>query len=296
MGRAEPDVGEGVCMSGQTEGKSQTSPPQTCRFYVDEAGDMTLFDKRGRVLVGTGLVSRFFMVGLVEMPDPERAQSELATLRSRLLSEPYFHDVPSMQVLNRKTALKFHAKDDLPEVRREVFAMLPRLTCKVQIAIRRKDVLARQAQALFQYRGTKLSADDIYDDLISRLFRNILHKADENRIVFARRGKNDRMKALNKAIGHAKQKFAARWGVNHDKPTTIASGYPHEHAGLQVVDYYLWAVQRLFERGEDRFFRAVQEDCRLIMDLDDTRRKPYGEWYSKSNPLTAEKIKRPSKD
>lgn len=283
-------------MTAPIEPPMQARPAGARCYYVDEAGDMTLFDKKGRVLVGTELVSKFFMVGLANLPDPEQAKQELAALRSRMLADPYFHGVPSIQPGARKTAMKFHAKDDLPEVRREVFAVLPKLSCKVQIAIRRKDVLVRQAQALFKYRATKLSADDIYDDLISRLFRNILHKADENRIVFARRGKTDRMNALDKAIRRAKQNFAAKWGVNHDKPTTIAAGYPDAHAGLQVIDYYLWAVQRLFERGEDRFFGAIQSDCRLIMDLDDTRRKPYGEWYSSSNPLTAEKISRPLKD
>jgi len=67
--------------------------------------------------------------------------------------------------------------------------------------------------------------------------------------------------------------------------------YPSEYAGLQVIDYYLWALQRLFERGEDRFFNLVAKDYRLVMDLDDKRNKPYGEWYSDANPLELKKIK-----
>jgi hypothetical protein len=47
----------------------------------------------------------------------------------------------------------------------------------------------------------------------------------------------------------------------------------------------------MIERGEDRFFRLLAPDYRLIMDLDDTRNRPYGEWYSDANPLTLEKIK-----
>jgi hypothetical protein len=95
---------------------------------------------------------------------------------------------------------------------------------------------------------------------------------------------------LEQAILKAKQNFARKWGTFHDKPTVVHSGFPAEHAGLQVVDYYLWAVQRLFEVGEDRFFGAVERDFRLIMDIDDTRQKPYGAWYSDRNPLTVEKI------
>ena len=84
--------------------------------------------------------------------------------------------------------------------------------------------------------------------------------------------------------------FNRRWNRETDKPTRILSAFPSESAGLQIVDYYLWALQRLYEMGEERFFRLVAEDYRLIMDLDDTRRKPYGEWYSDRNPLTLEKI------
>jgi len=45
-------------------------------------------------------------------------------LRQSLLADPYFKRVPSMQPAARKTALMFHAKDDVPEVRRDVFALL----------------------------------------------------------------------------------------------------------------------------------------------------------------------------
>jgi hypothetical protein len=266
--------------------QTETAERHVRHFFVDEAGDLTLFNRRGRVIVGTPGVSTVFMVGLAQIPDPARAADELESLRARLLADPYFKGVPSMQLDARKTAIAFHAKDDLPEVRREVFALLPALGCKVQVAIRRKQALAQEAKALFRYRREKLRADDIYDGLVSRLFKNVLHKADENRVVFARRGKAPRMKALETAIEHAKQRFAERWGVEHDKPTAIHAAYPREDAGLQVTDYYLWALQRVYERKEDRFFRLLADGYRLIMDIDNTTNKPYGEWFSDQNPLT----------
>ena len=260
-------------------------------FFVDEAGDLTLFNKNGRVIVGTPGVSTVFMVGLAQIPDATHVTEALEALRSSLLADPYFKDVPSMQPAARKTALAFHAKDDVPEVRREVFSLLPELGCKVQVAIRRKDVLAREAQALYRYHRKKLRPDDVYDDLVSRIFRNVLHKADENRIVFARRGKAPRVEALESAIQQAKQRFATKWGVEHDRPTTIHAAYPHEDAGLQVTDYYLWALQRLYERKEDRFFGLLSDGFRLIMDIDNKKNKEYGEWFSDQNPLTLDKIK-----
>jgi hypothetical protein len=270
---------------------TETAPEsKTVRHYfVDEAGDLTLFDKKGRVLLGTEGVSNFFMVGVAHLPDPELARVKLESLRARLLADPYFKDVPSFQPAAMKTAIMFHAKNDLPEVRREVFAVLPELKAKAQVVIRRKEVLVREAQSLFRY-GKKINPNDIYDDMIKRLFRNLLHKADENQIVFARRGKSARKDALEQAIAKAKRNFASKWGRAYDKPALIQSAYPSEFVGLQVVDYYLWALQRLYEERQDRFFLLLKDDYRLIMDLDDTRSKQYGEWYSDSNPLTLEKV------
>ncbi len=265
-------------------------------FFVDEAGDLTLFNRKGRVIVGEPGTSTVFMVGLAEIPNPLEAGEAIQDLRARLLADPYFKGVPSMQPEAKKTALAFHAKDDVPEVRREVFSLLPSLECKVQVVIRRKQLMVKEAQALYRYHRAKLRPDDVYDRLVSRVFRNVLHKADENQIVFARLGKSARIEALEAAIRHAKERFNERWGVEHDKPTVIQAGYPHEHVGLQVVDYYLWALQRLYERGEDRFFNMLAGGYRLIMDIDNTENKPYGEWFSDSNPLTLEKIKKAPKD
>jgi len=88
----------------------------TRHFFVDEAGDLTLFDRKGRPIVGTPGVSQYFIVGVADLPDPENAHQQLLKLRTELLADPYFKGVPSMQPDNKKTAIAFHAKDDLPEV------------------------------------------------------------------------------------------------------------------------------------------------------------------------------------
>jgi len=229
-------------------------------YYVDEAGDLTLFNKRGHMIVGKEGVSRVFMVGVAYLPDPNMAHRKLERLRTELLGDPYFKDVPSMQPEKNKTAICFHAKDDLPEVRREVFKLLPKFNAKVQVAIKRKEYLVKTAR-LLKGRQTKLSPDDVYDDLVKRLFKTGLHTAEKNRIVFARRGKV-RRRALEKAIRKAKINFEKKTGIRSESETAIFSAYPSQYAGLQVIDYYLWALQRMFERGEDRFFHLLAHGYR----------------------------------
>lgn len=259
-------------------------------YFVDEAGDLTLFDRRKRIVVGKEGISKCFMVGLVDLPDPDEAHRKLEELRAGLLADPYFRGVPSMQPKEKKTAVCFHANNDLPEVRREVFKLLPSFDAKVLIAIKRKAVLAEHYKDLYENKGEKFKPDTVYDELVKIVCYNKLHSADENRIVFARRGKAKRERALREALIETKSAFDKKWGKRPDPPTHIDAAYPTESAGLQVADYYLWAIQRMYERQEDRFFRLLESQYRLIRDLDDTRNKPYGEYYKDSNRLELEKI------
>jgi hypothetical protein len=65
---------------------------------------------------------------------------------------------------------------------------------------------------------------------------------------------------------------------------------PSVSCGLQAIDYFLWALQRFYERDEARHFNFLAGHYRLIMDFDDHRNgKDYGTWYSDQNPLTAYK-------
>ncbi len=176
-------------------------------------------------------------------------------------------------------------------MRREVFRLIPTLGPKLIVAIRRKVDLAAESRLDLILKRRKRGQDETYDRLVRLVFRGLLHRAEENRVVFARRGKHSRDTALRTAIDTAKADFEQRWRKGINRPTEVRSGVPTESAGLQVVDYCLWAVQRLYERGEDRFYAAIAPHVRLVMDLDDRRRRRAGEWYQDRNPLTLEKMK-----
>lgn len=259
-------------------------------YYVDEAGDLTVFGRRGKNLIGGEGVSKCFMVGVAHVADPQEFRDRLNKLRDDLLADPYLKHVPSMQPETRKTARCFHAKDDCPEVRREVFRLLAGWDIKVQVGVRRKSSLAEEAR-LARRLGNPWRGDYVYDHMVTTLFKRSLHKADRNVIVFARRGKSAREKALGQAISHAQSNFERDTGIPSDKTTKIIPAVPSESCGLQAIDYFLWALQRLYERGEARYFDYLAPHYRLVMDFDDKRSgKAYGTWYSNQNPLTQEKI------
>ena len=135
-------------------------------YYVDEAGDLTLFTRRGKPLLGAEGVSHCFMVGVAQIPDPEGLHRRLNDLRLSLLTDPFFREVPSMQPQAGKTARCFHAKDDCQEVREKVFRFLAASDIKVQIGIRRKSYLISDARFAHNS-GFPFKADTVYDHLIT---------------------------------------------------------------------------------------------------------------------------------
>jgi len=256
-------------------------------YFVDEAGDATLFDWRGRSIVGLEGCSRFFILGLVDIPEPQVVGDDLEALRTRLLADPYFKGVPSMQPEARKTALAFHAKDDLPEVRREVFSVLLRHPVRFFAVVRDKarvlEYVRHRNEVDPRYR---YHPNELYDHLVRRLFRDRLHKDDSYAIHFSKRGKSDRTAALRQALDAARSRFAERYGIAGQGFIHVVPCTPKERAGLQVADYLLWALQRLYERGEGRFVELLWQAFRLVHDVDDIRLAQYGVYYTQKKPLT----------
>jgi hypothetical protein len=257
-------------------------------YYVDEAGDGTLFNRRGKVIIGTEGCSEYFIMGLLEVPNPAELSSKLEDLRKELLADPYFKQVPSMKSTHAKTALAFHAKDDVAEVRKEVFSLLRKqVRLKFFAVVKRKKavldyVLSRQKQdKIYSYQPNEL-----YDLLVRRLFKDRLHKADEYNITFAQRGNSKRTKALKEALEIARQRSQVSARVNAKGLMNVNTMSAAQHSGLQAVDYFLWALQRLYERKEDRYLEYLWSMCSCVVDMDDIREHKYGVYYTQKKPLT----------
>lgn len=254
-------------------------------YFVDEAGDTSLFNREKKQIVFGDGASKFFMVGIARLHDPVGASQKLEALRQEFIADPYLQKVPSFKTSSQY----FHAKDDYYAIKRDVFRLVETLDAEVHIAVRRKTVLAKQAALLFQESGKKLSASAIYDDLVRRLLPGLIHKADENHILFAERGKTFTNHTLTLALKKAQEECLRTYGIPPHDNHFISQGYPRNNAGLQIVDYLLWAVQRLFEREEDFYFEKLRSKYSLIIDVDDTRNGD-GERYEGNNALTLSKV------
>jgi hypothetical protein len=264
------------------------SSEQQRHYFVDEAGDLTLFDKKGEVIVGTPGCSNNFILATVLVEEPHGLRKKLDDLRAVITADAYLSKIPSI----KKTTIAFHAKDDCPEVRHEVYKLLAGVSIKVYAIVRRKKNVIQWVRSQNSFDPAwRYSADKIYDSCVKRLFKDRLHIANDNFITFARRGKAIRNTALLEALNKAKENFEKKSGKEIPTTLHVISNYPSNEACLQVADYCLWALQRLYERHEDRYFDYLRSKFIRIIDLDDKREKNYGVYYDEKNPLTADKIK-----
>jgi len=268
-------------------------------LFVDEAGDPTLFSGKGESIVGTNGCSRFFVVGKLEVEDPSVLENALTALRAELMVDPYFAGVESFRPERKKTALLFHAKNDLPEVRYLVFRLLRAAgdTLRFHAVVCDKEVLVRrETEKRKQDPAYRYNPDSIYNGLMRSLFSKLHRFADQYDLCVARRGKKDRNQAIQAAIAHAERDFESKFGF----PRARADGWqitisdPVQTACLQAVDYFLWAVQRFYEIRvnqatgeeirEDRFLNMLWPQIGEIHDQDFG--PAWGTHWTDANPLT----------
>lgn len=193
--------------------------------------------------------------------------------------------------MTKSTSIAFHACKDVAEVQQEMFRLLPRLNATVQIAIRRKHEMFMESQELHARTGARLTPNMMYDDLVGPTLHGLIPRIKPTSVLFARRTNGDRIAALKKAVKEGLEYRLGTGDPTFMERMSVQAGQPSDAAGLQVVDYYLWAVQRLFERGQPRYFITVAGAYHRIIDLDDKRAGPDGTVYDADNPLTLDKIK-----
>ncbi len=257
-------------------------------YFVDEAGDPNLFARRGRIIVGTEGCSRHFILGMLDIQEPHRLAKACEELREQLMRDPYFKGIPSMQADNRKTATAFHAKDDLPEVRREVFALLRRHEMRFYAVIRDKSVAVDYVRQRNQREPDyRYQPNELYDELVSMLFAGHLHEEDAYLVCFAQRGSSTRNAALAAALKSSRDEFNRKTGMAYAARIDVTVRFPGQLAELQAVDYFLWALQRLYEKGEGRYVEYLWPAFRLVNAIDEVRGEGRGVEYTQKRPLIA---------
>jgi hypothetical protein len=256
--------------------KEKTSEPQY--YFVDESGDPSFYDRKGRFIVGKEGCSKILMLGFISTSTPDVLRSKLAEVKNSVVQDKYLKPIPSLA----DSIDAFHAKDDCPEVRERVFKAIANLPFKAEF------IVARKKEQVFEKKHRK-NPNLFYDDMVTKLFQNSLHKSDKNIIYFSVRGNSARQEPLENAVRAATFSFEKRWGQKIESEIGIFPQRPVGEPCLQVIDYMNWAVQRAFVRGEMRYLEFVREKISLIFDIYDYDKYPKN-FYTRKNPFEANKI------
>lgn len=280
---------------------SSPMPFQTQRLFVDEAGDPVLFHKSGKPIVNTEGCSRFFIIGKLEVDNPPALGKALTDLREKMLDDPYFNGVESFRPERKKTALLFHAKDDIPEVRYLVLDLLRSAGKELRfhaVVCDKLELLNREMARRLGDPKYRYQPDTIYDGLMQSLFSKLHRLADEYEVCVAKRGTKDRNHAIQSAIAQAERDFEQKFTFSRGGKDAwkIAISNPKETVCLQAVDYFLWAIQRFYEVRlhpktgeeirEDRFLKMLWPQIGEIHDLDFGPSR--GTYFTAIKPLTIE--------
>ena len=228
-------------------------------YFVDEAGDPSFYAAGKKLIVGTEGCSRTFSLGFIRTRDPQQIRAKLAEARLAIAQDSYLKGIPSLPT----SLIAFHAKDDCPEVRHIVYQTLMKSEFYAQI------VVARKIPDIFRDHF-KDSQDLLYDRLVSRLFKNQLHRSSQNTVVFARRGNKDRQHSLREAVQFATKEFTESGGAIE---IAIETSQPMQEPVLQAADYVMWAIQRAYERQEMRYFEFIRERVELLSDIYDLAKR-----------------------
>jgi hypothetical protein len=254
--------------------------------FLDEAGDTTFYGKGKVQILGTEGVSKCFILGMLKINEPlEDVRKKVLDLQDQIASDSYFSGIPSIEKKKIKNSYYLHAKDDVPEVRKLMYDLIKSINCSFECVVARK--------IYFIYENTHNGSEsDFYADLLSHLLKNKFSKYKTLVLNIATRKKctthTNLQSGLNKASDRAKAKNpcaenGCKIVFNIQEPTTEPL--------LNITDYFCWAIQRVFEKGETRYYEYISEKVSLVLDLyDSSRFKGSRNYYTSKKKLTKENM------
>ncbi len=272
---------------------ADTPPPlETSHRFLDEAGDTAFYGKGGQLILGTEGVSLIFGMTIVRIDRPlAEVRTEIIALQKQVETDPLLNTIPSVVKRVERGGFFFHACKDMPEVRTVFLRYLRELPCEAEV------VIARKIPSLFTLKHHGKD-DEFYADVLSHLIKNRLKRPQRLVLNIAQRGSSTRAKVLEEALGKATGRAGKRWASDELKGEVVFNiQTPLTEPLLNVADYLGWAIQRVFEKGETRFYDYLREKIRLVVDLYDSENYLGNRNYydHQRNPLTAKnKIGPPS--
>ena len=220
--------------------------------FLDEAGDTTFYGKGKIPIIGKEGVSTHFFLGMLTLEEQaEIVRRRVIELQNQISNDSYFDSVPSIIKKKNNTGFFLHAKDDIPEVRKLAFELIKNTKCHFEVVIIKKDY------RMFEEKYNK-NPSNFYAELLSQLLINdalenkklILNIAHRSKCTTHRNLENSLQKVdvLSSNMHPLRDRFC-KFVFNIQKPTTEPI--------INITDYFLWAIQRKWERNDERYINYL---------------------------------------
>ncbi|MFZ4525475.1 MAG: DUF3800 domain-containing protein [Chlorobium sp.] len=250
--------------------------------FLDEAGDTAFYGKGKISSIGDDGSSYCFILGMLKINEPlAMVRKKVVDLQKAIAEDAYFYGVPSIEKKKASYGYFLHAKDDLPEVKKMAFELIKSIDCSFEA------VVGRKIPTLYESKHNGKEAE-FYADLLSHLLKNKLNKYGKLVLNISHRSKctthHNLQKGLDKAVHRAKLQSPEK---AHDCDVVFNVQQPTAEPLLNLSDYFCWAVQRVFERGEARYYEYISDQVVMVQDLYDFEKWGNGgNYYSRVNKLS----------
>lgn len=254
--------------------------------FVDEAGDLTFF-KKGKipVIFGESGVSKYLILGMVHIKDPlADAEQKIRNFGKTIEEDSFFENVPSVKKRIEKYGYFIpHAKDDPAEIRLAFFRYL----AGADISFSMQAVLGRKNFERFA-KSHNSKDREFYADLLAYILHD---KANYEKLVvnIASRVSATDNTNLSESLSRAMQRYANRSKQDFDADIRFNVQPYAALPLLSIVDYCLWAVQRLVERDEDRYYKLISHKLPFIFDA--FAEKGSQKKFTRTSPLNTEDLR-----
>lgn len=241
---------------------SNLNPKSKYHRFLDEAGDTTFYGKRRVPILGTQGVSKYFLLGMLTINEPIGSVRErIIDLQNKVINDNYYYKIRSIQKKKSKSGYFFHATDDIPEVRKLVFEFINSIDCKFDVVVGEKDYNIYEKK----HNGNQA---EFYGDMLSILLHENLVLYDNLVLNIASRSRcttqSNLDRGLQKALLISKNKFPH---LNNSCKIAFNVQHPTIEPIINITDYFLWSIQRMVEREEDRYFDFIKKNINGIKYL-----------------------------
>ena len=252
--------------------------------FLDEAGDTTFYGKGKISVIGNEGSSHSFILGMLKINEPlDTGRKKIIELQQAIAEDSYFRGVPSIEKMKASCGYFLHAKNDLPEVKKMAFELIKNIDCSFEA------VVGRKIPTLYESKHNGKEAE-FYADLLSHLLKKKLNAYSKLVLNISHRSKctthTNLQKGLSKAITRAQTKTPDK---ANDCRVVFNVQQPTAEPILNISDYFCWAVQRVFERGEIRYYEYISDKIALVQDLYDFEKwKSGGNYYNRQKKLSSD--------